>query len=99
MQGYHWNSSQATLHPCVVYYRDEEDQEMNVINYCVLSDFFKHASTVHSFHYVVLQNPKEGLPNLKCCIYFSDGGPNQYKYFKNIANLIYHYIDYELKAE
>ena len=39
------------------------------------------------------------MPNLNCCIYFKDGAPNQYKYFKNIANLNYHYTDYELKAE
>ena len=99
MQGYHWNNSQATLHPFVVYYRDEQDQKLKVINYCVLSDCLKHnASTVHSFQYVVLQNLKERLPNLNCCIYFSDGAPNQYKYFKSIANLNYHYTDYELKA-
>ena len=99
MQGYHWNNSQATLHPFVVYYRDEQDQKLKVINYCVLSDCLKHnASTVHSFQYVALQNLKERLPNLNCGIYFSDGAPNQYKYFKNIANLNYHYTDYELKA-
>ena len=74
VQGYHRNNSQATLHPFVVYYRDEEDQQMKVINYCVLSDCLKHNdSTVHSFQYVVLQNLKGRLPNLKCCIYFSDG--------------------------
>ena len=67
---------------------------------CVLSDCLKHnASSVHSFLYIVLQNLKEHLPNLNCCIYFSDGAPNQYKHFKNIANLNYHYIDYELKAD
>ena len=99
-QGYHWNNSQATLHPFVVYCRGEEDQQMKVINYCVLFDYLKHnASTVHSFQYVVLQNLKGRLPNLKCCIYFSDRAPNQYIYFKNIANLNYHYMDYELKAE
>ena len=65
----------------------------------MLSDCLKHnASTVHSFQYAVLQNLKERLPNLNCCIYFSDGAPNQYKYFKSIANLNYHYTDYELKA-
>ena len=70
-----------------------------MINYCVLSDCLKYnASTVHSFQYVVLQNLKERLPNLNCCIYFSGGAPNQYKYFKSIANLNYHYTDYELKA-
>ena len=99
VQGYHWNNSQATLHPFVAYCRDEEDQKLKVINYCVLSDCLKHnASTVHSFQYVVLQNLKERLPNLNCCIYFSDGAPNQYKYLKNIANLNYHYTDYELKV-
>ena len=100
MQGYHWNNSQAALHLFVVYCKDEEDQQMKVISHCVLSDYLKHnASTVHSFQYVVLQNLKGHFRNLKCCIYFSDGAPNQYKYFKNIANLNYHYMDYELKAE
>ena len=76
VEGYHWNNSQATLHP-LVYYRDEEDQKLKVIHYCMLSDCLKHnASSVHSFQYVVLQNLKERLPNLNCCIYFSDGAPN-----------------------
>ena len=84
-----------------MYYRDEEDQNMKMINYCMLSDCLNHnaASTVHSFQYVVLQNLKGCLPNSSCCIYFSHGAPNQYKYFKNIANFNYHYMDYELKAE
>ena len=99
MQEYHWNNNQATLHPFVLYYRDEEDQKLKVINYCMLSDCLKHnTSTVDSFQYVVLQNLKECLPNLNCCIYFSNGATNQCKYFKSIANLNYHYTDYELKA-
>ena len=57
VQTYHWNNSYATLHPFVVYYKDEENQQMKAINYCVLSDCLKHnASTVHSVQYVDLQN-------------------------------------------
>ena len=87
VQAYHWNNSQDNIHPFVVYYRDEEDQQMKVINYCALSDCLKHnASIVHSFQYVVLQNLKGYLPNLKCSIYFSDGVSNQYKYFTCTMN-------------
>ena len=32
-------------------------------------------------------------------LYVSDGAPSQYKNFKNIANLNYHHLDYELTAE
>ena len=100
VQGYQWSNSQVILHPFVVYCRDEENQQITVINYCVLFDCLKHnASNAHSFQYLVLQNLKGRLPNLKCCIHFSNGAPNQYKYFQNIANFNYHYMDYELKAE
>ena len=56
VQGFHWNNSQATLHPFVVYYRGDEDLLCN-INFCVISNCFKHYSVaVHSFIDVVLQN-------------------------------------------
>ena len=54
IQGFHWNNSQATLHPFAVYYRDSDNELCN-INLCIISDCFKHDSVaVHSFIQVTL---------------------------------------------
>ena len=41
VQGYHWNKDQCTLHPVVVYYKDENNQ-LQHISLCVSSDDFVH---------------------------------------------------------
>ena len=43
VQGYHWNNSQCTLHPVVVYYKTGQD--LAHISYCILSDDLGH--TIH----------------------------------------------------
>ena len=93
IQGYHWNNSQATLHPFVVYYREDEGQ-------LAISTFVSLAIalTVHSFIDVVLQY----LTSQTCEIfskvlvyYFSDGAISQYKNYKNMCNLVNHH-DFKL---
>ena len=98
VQGYHWNNSQATLHPFVIYFKPVD--ELQVLNYCVISDCFKHdALSVHSFIASLLPHLKEVLPLVKNLFLFSDGAANQYKNYKNFVNLCYHKIDHGLHAE
>ena len=48
IQGYHWNNSQATLHPFVVYRKDK--QILTVKSLCMISDHMKQDSNaVHDF--------------------------------------------------
>ena len=39
-QGFHWNNSQATLHPFVVYYT--ESGELHQLSYVIISDCLQH---------------------------------------------------------
>ena len=47
-QGFHWNNSQATIHPFVAYYRDSK--ELCHLSYVVISDCNHHDTVaVHLF--------------------------------------------------
>ena len=49
-QGFHWNNSQATLHPFVVYVYLREDGELKHLSYVVFSDCLVHDTVaVHLF--------------------------------------------------
>ena len=88
-QGFHWNNSQATLHPFVAYYK--EQNHLNKINYCVFSIYLHHnANFVHVFVYHMLQSLKTLLSQVSHVYYFSDGASSQYKNVKNLINLIHH---------
>ena len=39
-QGFHWNNSQATIHPFVIYYNHANEEQH--INFVVISDCLKH---------------------------------------------------------
>ena len=39
-QGFHWNNSQATIHPFVIYYK--ESDKLKHISYVVISDCLRH---------------------------------------------------------
>ena len=48
IQGYHWENSQATLHPVVVY--TKRAGEVKPQSFCFISDSTKHSTnTVHAF--------------------------------------------------
>ena len=48
VQGFHWNNPQVTLHPFVA--NDKEQNHLNNISYCVLSDYLRNnARVVHLF--------------------------------------------------
>ena len=98
VQGYHWNNSQATLHPLVVYFRTEE--ELQFLNFCIISDCLKHdTTTVHAFISKLIPELRKKLPLIKKLIYFSDGAASQYKNYKNFTNLCHHNHDHGLDAE
>ena len=44
-QGYHWNNSQATMHPFVAYYKDGSDKLCH-LSYVVISEALNHDTTV-----------------------------------------------------
>ena len=78
VQGHHWDNSQATLHPFVVYYKDGSD--IVTSSFCVISDSLKHDTvSVHAFITTLLNHMKTHNPQIQKVFYFSDGAASQYK--------------------
>ena len=72
VQSFHWNNSQAKLHPFVVYYKSKG--ELKHLNLCVISDCLKHDTLeVHVFINKGMPYIKEQLPFVTKLHYFSDG--------------------------
>ena len=98
-QGFHWENSQATLHPYVVYYKNAEGV-LQAESHCVISDCKEHsASTVYQFQKVLLQTLKVKHPSILKVHYFTDGCGGQYKNRYNFVNLCHHELDFGLFAE
>ena len=97
VQGYHWENSQATLHPFVAYYR--EDNTLISSSFCVLSDSGDHStSAVYTFQKEVLSLLKTKNGGLKKVHYFTDGASSQYKNKHNFLNMCYHEKDFGLSC-
>ena len=97
MQGYHWNKDQCTLHPVVIYYKNEQNEVVHPL--CIISDDLDHeTSFVHQLQKLVTDFIKQNLPQIKKIEYWSDGCAGQYKKFKNFINLCKHKEDFGLDA-
>ena len=90
-QGFHWNNSQATIHPFVIYYVDGSGKLAHK-SYAYINDRKTRDSiTVYSFlkhfheHYLSIE-----FPFLHKVFHFNDGLAAQYQNFKNVTNLIFH---------
>ena len=65
-QGFHWNNSQATLHPFVAYYLDSAD--VRHLSYLVISDCLHHHTVaVHLFQKSFIDFLKTFLPPTLHC--------------------------------
>ncbi len=98
-QAFHWNNSQATLHPFVAYYKTEG--ELKHTSLVVVSDCLTHDTiAVHVFQRSLISHLCQHLGRTPSkVIYFSDGAASQYKNFKNLINLCHHQEDFGCAAE
>ena len=79
VQRFHWENSQATLHPFAAYFRSSNG-DLKHRSICVISDSLKHDQTaVHCFLTKVITLVKQKVNNIKIIHYYSDGAPSQYK--------------------
>lgn len=99
IQSYHWTSNQATVHPFVIYYK--QDNELKFYNFVVISNCLEHNTTaVYLFQTKLIEFLKGKLNNsVKKIFYFSDGCSEQYKNRKNFSNLAHHFQDFGIIAE
>ena len=98
-QSYHWASDQATVHPFVIYYKEEE--KVQHLIYVVISDCLEHNTVaVYTFQKKLIHffTAKFGEAPRKI-IYFSDGCAAQYKNKKNCFNLCHHKQDFGIEVE
>ncbi|GBN94497.1 hypothetical protein AVEN_228038-1 [Araneus ventricosus] len=90
-QSYHWNSSQATVHPFVVFFTEE-----NTLQH-YSSECLEHNNVaVHLFQQKLIDLLK--FENRLIFFYFSNGSAAQYKNKKNFSNLCYHQRDFGIDA-
>lgn len=98
VQGYHWSHSSCTVHPAVCYYKNQNNELQN-INFCFLSDYMQHdVAFVYALQSNLIGILKSKLPSLKSIEYFSDGCAAQYKNCKNFLNLCMHKFDFDIDA-
>ena len=94
IQGYHWNKSQCTLHPAVMY--TKEDGQLKDHSICFTSDDLNHF--VDMVYQILKETTKQVIedisPQVKTVNYFSDGCAGQYKNCKNFLNLCFHCADF-----
>ena len=106
-KAFHWNNFQATIHPFVLYYMDENTSSVlykpyaSISAYACISDHtILDAAAVYTFvKKLLLEYLKPRFLQIKKVIYFSDGLAAQYKNYKNFTNLIFHENDFNLKGE
>ena len=100
IQSFHWNNTQATIHPFVIYYK--QNGTLKHKSLACISDMLQHdVHTVYTFQKTIILNVvKKDLLQTEKVIHFSDGCcSGQYKNHKNFTNLLHHYCDYALYAE
>lgn len=96
-QGYHWNNSQAIIHPFVIYYK--QNNSLENISFIIISEVLTHDTTsVLLFISKMLDFLKQKICFSK--IYFmSDGTAAHYKNKKNFASLCNYKSKYGFDAE
>ena len=82
IQSFHSNNTQATIHPFVIYYK--QNGTLKHESLACISDMLQHdMHTVYTFQKTIILNVmKKDLPQIEKVIYFSDGCSGQYKKHK-----------------
>ena len=99
IQSYHWGKEYCTLHPLVIYYRNEESH-LQHLSLCFISDGNTNdTSFVCQIQTMMVDYLKETLPHISKIVYFSDGCGARYKNYKNFINLCCHKNDFGIDTE
>lgn len=98
-QGYYWTRKQATIHPFVIYYKNDENK-LQHLNFVIISNCLKHNSVlVYLFMTKLIKFLESKFKLITKLFYFTDGCAGQYKNFKNFVNVYFHKIDFGYDCE
>lgn len=98
-QGYYWSKKQATIHPFVIYYKNEKN-ELKHLNYVIISECLKHDSVaVYLFITKLIKFLESKFDVITKLFIFTDGCAGQYKNRKNFLNVYLHKIDFGYDCE
>ena len=98
IQSYHWNTQQCSLHPIVIYYKDNDI--LKHISYCYISDDIVHdVAFVYKIIQAIIPELKLEITDLKKVYFFTDGCAAQYKNFKSFYNLANINQEFNIDAE
>ena len=98
IQSFHWDAAQCTIHPFVVYWRENDTERHQ--SFCFVSDETKHsASMVYEFLRHLIPEVQKLIPGLNKIHYFSDGCAGQYKNKFNFINIAHHATDFGISCE
>jgi len=95
VQGFHWNNSQCTLHPVIIYCI-EEGSLIHRSNSIISDDNNHDVAFVHLVQKAVINDLIYMISRPKIIIYFSDGCGAQYKNRNNFLNLCIHKQDFKV---
>lgn len=99
VQSHHWNAKQATIHPFMIYYRDNLQEKH--FSFLIISDDLHHDSVAVNLYITkmieFLTNEKH--KTVKKIYFMSDGAASQYKNKKNFASLCQHKAKHGIDVE
>lgn len=98
-QSYHWTSQQVTIHPFVIYFKEEN--KVQHVSFVIISDSLDHNTiAVYTFQKKLITFLTTKFHKRPSKIfYFSDGSAAQYKNKKNFLNLCFHEEDFKVGGE
>ena len=86
IQSFYWSKSHYTLHPVVVYYK--ENGKLAQKSFCFISEYLEHDTEfVYEVQRELVKLLNETIPTITEFEYLSDGCAAQYKNLKNMLNL------------
>ena len=101
IQLFHWNNSQCSIPPAVIYYKDVANFLQEKSFAFVSKELKCDTAFVYEFMSNVCEYVKRNCQHIKldCPAYFSDSCAVQYNNYKNCLNLCHHYSHFDLEAE
>lgn len=98
-QAFHWNKNQATVFTTGIYYKVDNEDDLQHDSIAIISDSLNHDTVaVYEFQKIIVKYLSEHDVRKKI-IYFTDGASQHFKNKHNFTNLMYHEKDFNIPAE